>query len=147
MDNADYVKKAQECVDAAEKIADPGERAALLKVASCHLPLAHYVAARQDHGTAHRQQDQQDHLPDSHGTELRLTPRPQIRMRDLFSVAPCLPGRPLDRRMLGIRVPRSSIATKTTLLSFARRVLLTWIPCRASSHGGIDPFGGAGSNG
>ena len=58
MDNADYVKKAQECVDAAEKIADPDERAALLKVASCHLLLAHYVAARQDHGTAHRQQDQ-----------------------------------------------------------------------------------------
>src|ERR1700730_15237918 len=55
-------------------------------------------------------------------------------MRDLFSVAPCLPGRPLDRRMLGIRVLRSSIATKTTLLSFARHVLLTWIPCRDSSQ-------------
>ena len=41
MDNADYIKKAQECVDAAEKIADPGERTALLKVASCHLLLAH----------------------------------------------------------------------------------------------------------
>ena len=32
--------------------------------------------------------------------------------------------------MRGIRVPQGSTATKRTLLSFARRVLLTWIPCR-----------------
>jgi hypothetical protein len=58
MDNASYIKKARDCLQAADKIADPSERAAMLKIVGCYLLLADYVEARQNHGTAHRQQDQ-----------------------------------------------------------------------------------------
>jgi hypothetical protein len=37
----------------------------MLKIAGCYLLMADYVAARQDHGTAHRQQDQHGMWADS----------------------------------------------------------------------------------
>jgi hypothetical protein len=50
---AGYADKAEECLVAAEKIADPAERAAMVKIAACYMLLAE----RQDHSTAHREED------------------------------------------------------------------------------------------
>ena len=60
-----YLKKAQACADAAEMARDPAERAALLQVSQCFILLADYVATRREHGTAHREDDQQASQLDS----------------------------------------------------------------------------------
>jgi hypothetical protein len=49
-----YLNKANDCADAAKKARDPAERVALLQMSRCFILLADYVAARQEHGTAHR---------------------------------------------------------------------------------------------
>jgi hypothetical protein len=49
-----YHRKASRCVRAAERLRGPGERAKLLEIARAYLGLAHHVAARHDHGSAHR---------------------------------------------------------------------------------------------
>ena len=49
-----YLKNANTCADAAKTARDPAERVALLQVSQCFILLADYVAARQEHGTAHR---------------------------------------------------------------------------------------------
>jgi hypothetical protein len=54
-----YLNKAMACADAAEMARDPAERAALLQVSQCFILLADYVAKRREHGTAHREDDQQ----------------------------------------------------------------------------------------
>jgi len=59
-----YLKKANACADAAKKARDPGERVALLQVSQCFILLADYVAASQEHGTAHRGDEQQAASPD-----------------------------------------------------------------------------------
>ena len=53
-----YLNKANGCADAAKKARDPAERVALLQVSQCFILLADYVAARQEHGTAHRWDEQ-----------------------------------------------------------------------------------------
>jgi len=65
MTNNTYMKQARDCALAAEKIRDPAERAALLKVAACYIMLADYVAERQKQGTARRMEDQPDMSLDS----------------------------------------------------------------------------------
>jgi hypothetical protein len=60
-----YLSKANACADAAQKARDPAERLALLQVSQCFMLLAKYVADRQDHGTAHREDEQQAAVPDS----------------------------------------------------------------------------------
>ncbi len=60
-----YLNKAKACVDAAEKVGDPAERAALLRVSACYVLLSDYVAARQERGTAHRKDDHRTAQPDS----------------------------------------------------------------------------------
>jgi len=53
-----YLKKANTCADAAKTARDPAERVALLQVSQCFILLADYVGARQEHGTAHRWDEQ-----------------------------------------------------------------------------------------
>jgi len=53
-----YLNKANGCADAAKKARDPAERVALLQVSQCFILLADYVGARQEHGTAHRWDEQ-----------------------------------------------------------------------------------------
>jgi hypothetical protein len=60
-----YLNKANDCADAAKKARDPAERVALLQVSRCFIVLADYVAARQEHGTAHRGDEQGAASPDS----------------------------------------------------------------------------------
>ena len=60
-----YLNKANACADAAKKAHDPAERVALLQVSQCFILLADYVAARQEHGTAHRGYEQRVAPPDS----------------------------------------------------------------------------------
>jgi hypothetical protein len=60
-----YLSKANACADAAQKVHDPAERLALLQVSRCFMLLAEYVADRQDHGTAHRGDEQRAATPDS----------------------------------------------------------------------------------
>jgi hypothetical protein len=60
-----YLKKANTCADAAKTARDPAERVALLQVSQCFILLADYVAARQEHGTAHRGDEQRAMPPDS----------------------------------------------------------------------------------
>jgi hypothetical protein len=60
-----YLNKANACADAAKKARDPAERVALLQVSQCFILLADYVAARQEHGTAHRRYEQRVAPPDS----------------------------------------------------------------------------------
>jgi hypothetical protein len=62
-----YLNKASDCVDAAKKARDPTERVALLRVSQCFILLANYVAARREHGTAHRGNEQRTASPDSYG--------------------------------------------------------------------------------
>jgi hypothetical protein len=59
-----YMNRANTCLGAAEVVFDPAERAALTKVAACYVMLADYVAARQERGTAHRE-DRAGLQPDS----------------------------------------------------------------------------------
>ena len=59
-----YLKKANTCADAAKKAGDPAERVALLQVSQCFILLADYVAARQEHRTAHRGDEQRVTPPD-----------------------------------------------------------------------------------
>ena len=58
-----YLNKANACADAAKKARDPAERLALLQVSQCFILLADYVAARQDHGTAHWEDEQRAASP------------------------------------------------------------------------------------
>ena len=60
-----YMRKAQACVAAAEKLRDPAEREALIKVGTCYMMLAEYVGARLDHASAHRDGERRDVQPDS----------------------------------------------------------------------------------
>jgi hypothetical protein len=60
-----YLNKASDCADAAKKACDPAERVALLQVSRCFILLADYIAARQEHGTAHRGDQQGAASPDS----------------------------------------------------------------------------------
>ena len=60
-----YLKKAQACADDAGIARDPPERAALLQMSQCLILLADYVATRREHGTAHREDDQQASQLDS----------------------------------------------------------------------------------
>jgi hypothetical protein len=60
-----YLNKANDCADAAKKARDPAERLALLQVSQCFILLADYVAARQEHGTARRGNEQRAASPDS----------------------------------------------------------------------------------
>ena len=60
-----YLSKANDCADAVKKARDPAERVALLQVSQCFVLLADYVAARQEHGTAHRGNEQRAASPDS----------------------------------------------------------------------------------
>jgi hypothetical protein len=60
-----YLNKANACADAAKNARDPAERLALLQVSQCFIRLADYVGARQEHGTAHRGDEQRAALPDS----------------------------------------------------------------------------------
>jgi hypothetical protein len=60
-----YLNKANACADAAKKARDPAERVALLQVSQCFILLADYVAARPEHGTAHRGDEQRAVPPDS----------------------------------------------------------------------------------
>ena len=60
-----YLNKASDCADAAKKARDPAERIALLQVSQCFILLADYAAARQEHGTAHRGDEQRAASPDS----------------------------------------------------------------------------------
>jgi hypothetical protein len=60
-----YLNKANDCADAAKKARDPAERVALLQVSQCFILLADYIAARQEHGTAHRGDEHRTALPDS----------------------------------------------------------------------------------
>ena len=57
--------KAQACADAAGMARDPAKRAALLQMSQCFILLADYVATRREHGTAHREDDQQASQLDS----------------------------------------------------------------------------------
>lgn len=50
-----YMKKAADCLRAADMVHDSAERAALTKVAACFALLADYVGTRQNQGTAHRE--------------------------------------------------------------------------------------------
>ena len=50
-----YMKKATDCLRAADMVHDLAERAALAKVAACYALLANYVGTRQNQGTAHRE--------------------------------------------------------------------------------------------
>jgi hypothetical protein len=52
-----YLNRAKHCSAAAETISDQAERLALSKIAQSYMLLADYVAARQEHGTAHRSPD------------------------------------------------------------------------------------------
>ena len=65
MSARDYMKKAESCLNAAEKLRDPAERAALVLVAACYTKLADYVSVRQEHSTAHRAEDQPNMHTDS----------------------------------------------------------------------------------
>jgi hypothetical protein len=47
-----YRDKALECIEAAELMRDPSERAAMLRIAADYMTLAKHVADRQEHGTA-----------------------------------------------------------------------------------------------
>ena len=47
-----YHRKALGCVQTAERLHDPGERAALLAIARAYLGLARHVAERHGHVTA-----------------------------------------------------------------------------------------------
>ena len=60
-----YLNKANACAGAAKNARDPAERVALLQVSQCFILLADYVAARQEHGTAHRGDEQRAMPPDS----------------------------------------------------------------------------------
>jgi hypothetical protein len=60
-----YLNKANDCADAAKTARDPAERVALLQVSQCFILLADYVAARQEHGTAHRENEPPTASPDS----------------------------------------------------------------------------------
>lgn len=71
-----YLNKANDCADAAKQARDPAERVALLQMSQCFILLADYVAARQEHGTAH---------PGGMNNERRLTGS----SRDLVSEDPC----------------------------------------------------------
>ena len=44
-----------ECVRAAEGLRDAGERNKLLRIAGLYMSVAHRIAERCEHGTAHRQ--------------------------------------------------------------------------------------------
>jgi hypothetical protein len=48
------MKKAADCLRAAEMVHDSAERAALAKVAACYALLADYVGTRQKQRTTHR---------------------------------------------------------------------------------------------
>jgi hypothetical protein len=61
-----YLKKANACADAAKKAREPAERVTLLQVSLCFILLADYVAARQEHGTV-RREDEQRAAPPSGG--------------------------------------------------------------------------------
>ncbi|HMA74344.1 MAG TPA: hypothetical protein VKP67_23070 [Xanthobacteraceae bacterium] len=54
-----YRKKALACLEAAEKMSDPQERAAMVAVACDFMKLADHVGRRRDHKAAHR--SHQDH--------------------------------------------------------------------------------------
>jgi hypothetical protein len=56
-----YLNKATDCADAAKKARDPAERIALLQVSQCFVLFADYVAARQEHATAHRGVNNEPH--------------------------------------------------------------------------------------
>jgi hypothetical protein len=60
-----YLNKANDCADAAKKAREPAERVALLQVSQCFILLSDYVAARQEHGSAHRGDEQRSASPDS----------------------------------------------------------------------------------
>jgi hypothetical protein len=60
-----YLNRANDCADAAKRARDPAERVALLQVSRCFILLADYVAERQEHGTAHRADEQGAASPDS----------------------------------------------------------------------------------
>ena len=60
-----YLKKAQACVTAAERIRDPAEREELSKVGACCVMLADYVAARLDCASARRVGERRDIQADS----------------------------------------------------------------------------------
>ena len=53
----EYLNKARSCAEAAEKVRDPTEQVALLKVSACYVTLADYAAARQGRGTVHQEGD------------------------------------------------------------------------------------------
>jgi hypothetical protein len=60
-----YLNKANICADAAKNARDPAERVAFLQVSQCFIRLADYLAARQEHGTAHRGDEERAVPPDS----------------------------------------------------------------------------------
>jgi hypothetical protein len=51
---AKYRWKAIEALKAAEEMHDPGERAAMLQVATGYVKLSDHVGVRHERGTAHR---------------------------------------------------------------------------------------------
>jgi hypothetical protein len=55
-----YRRITQECLAAAEKMGDAGERVKMLDIARAYMGLADYMALCQDHGTAHRSNESQD---------------------------------------------------------------------------------------
>jgi hypothetical protein len=60
-----YRKNALNCLQAAIKVRDPSERAALISIAMNFVALVDYVGRRHDYGTAHRGDQYHDMPKDS----------------------------------------------------------------------------------
>jgi hypothetical protein len=60
-----YRKSAQECLRLAAKVCDPAERLQLFDLATRYMRLADFVSRRHEHGTAHRDADEQHRPKDS----------------------------------------------------------------------------------
>ena len=58
-----YRGKALECVRAAERLRDAGERNKLLQIAGLYMALARRAADRHERGTTHRRADR-EHYPE-----------------------------------------------------------------------------------
>jgi hypothetical protein len=56
-----YHRKALGCVQTAERLHDPGERAALLAIARAYMGLARHVAERHDYASPHRTANHEEH--------------------------------------------------------------------------------------
>ena len=53
----EYLNKARACAEAAEKVLNPAEQVALLKVSAWYVTLADYFAAGRDRGMVHEEDE------------------------------------------------------------------------------------------